>query len=65
MIAPWKKMRCTLMVTTRGITVWISAFVTFLSILCSFGMVVLLINEGAVSKVEPYILGSIAGSLSV
>ena len=53
------------MVTTRAITVWISAFVTLLSILCSFGMVVLLINEGAGSIVKPYILGSLAGSLSV
>ena len=53
------------MITTRGITVWISAFVTFLSILYSFGMAVLLINEGAGSIVKPYILGSIAGNLSV
>ncbi len=53
------------MITTRGITVWISAFVTFLSILCTFAMVVILINEGAFSIVEPYILGSIFGSLSV
>ena len=53
------------MITTRGITVWISAFVTFLSILCTFAMVVLLINEGAGSIVKPYIIGSIAGNLSV
>ncbi len=53
------------MVTTRGITVWISAFVTFLSILGSFAMVVLLINEGAGSIVKPYLIGTIAGNLSV
>ena len=53
------------MVAKRGITVWISAFATFLAILSSFAMVILLINEGAGSIVKPYIIGSIAGNLSV
>jgi len=53
------------MVVKRGITVWISAFATFLAILSSFAMVILLINEGAGSIVKPYIIGSIAGDLSV
>jgi predicted flap endonuclease-1-like 5' DNA nuclease len=52
------------MVVKRGITVWISAFVTFLAILSSFAMVVLLVNEGVGSIVRPYILGSIFGDLS-
>ena len=53
------------MITKRGIIVWISAFLTFLSIITSFAMVILLINEGAVSIVSPYLIGSIAGALSV
>ncbi len=53
------------MVVKRGVTVWISAFATFLAILSSFAMVILLINEGAGSSVNPYILGSIFGDLSV
>ena len=53
------------MVVKRGITVWISAFATFLAILSSFAMVILLINEGAGSIVKPYIIGSIASNLSV
>ncbi|MFH1328263.1 MAG: hypothetical protein ABIH76_05410 [Candidatus Bathyarchaeota archaeon] len=52
------------MIAKRGITVWLSAFVTFLSIMNSFAMAVLLINEGAGSIVRPYLLGSIAGALS-
>jgi len=53
------------MVVKRGITVWIAAFATFLAILNSFAMVILLINEGAGYIINPYILGSIAGDLSV
>ena len=53
------------MVAKRGITVWISAFATFLAILSSFAMVIRLINEGAGSIVKPYIIGSICGDLSV
>ena len=49
----------------RGIIVWLSAFVTFLSIMASFTMVVLLINEGAASIVNPYLISSIFGALSV
>jgi len=52
------------MVVKRGIYVWISAFATFLAIMCSFAMAVLLINEGAGAVVRPYILG-IFGGLSV
>jgi hypothetical protein len=53
------------MTTKRGIIVWISGFVTFLSIIATFYMVVRLINEGAQSIVTPYLFGSIVGSLSV
>ena len=53
------------MVAKRGITVWISAFATFLAILSSFAMVIRLINEEAGSIVKPYIIGSICGDLSV
>jgi len=53
------------MIAKRGIIVWLSAFVTFLSIMGSFAMVVLLINEGSGSIVSPYVIGSIAGALSV
>ena len=49
----------------RGIIVWISAFITFLSIITSIGMVVSLINEGAGSIVSPYLLSSIAGAQPV
>jgi hypothetical protein len=51
------------MIGKRGIMVWIAAFATFLAILSSFAMVILLINEGAGSIVRPYIIGSI-GDLS-
>lgn len=53
------------MVSKRGIIVWMSAFVTFLSIMSSFYMVVLLINEGASAVVSPYLVGGLFGSLSV
>ncbi len=53
------------MVAKREITVWISAFVTFLSIMGSFAMVVLLINEGPSSIVSPYLIGTIISPLSV
>jgi len=49
----------------RGVTVWISTFVTFLSIMHSFAMSILLINEGADSIVNPYIICDIFGSLNV
>jgi hypothetical protein len=48
----------------REIIVWISAFATFLAILSSVGMSVLLINEGASSIVRPYIIGDIIGSVA-
>jgi predicted flap endonuclease-1-like 5' DNA nuclease len=53
------------MAIKRGITVWISAFTTFLAILSSFAIVILLLNQGAGAIVRPYILGSIFGDLSV
>jgi predicted flap endonuclease-1-like 5' DNA nuclease len=52
------------LVAKRAIYVWISVFATFLAIMCSFAMAVLLINEGAGAIVRPYILG-IFGGLSV
>jgi predicted flap endonuclease-1-like 5' DNA nuclease len=53
------------MVLKRGISVWISAFATFLSIIYSFAMAILLMNLGENTIVRPYIIGSIFGSLSV
>ncbi|WNZ28293.1 MAG: DUF4332 domain-containing protein [Candidatus Bathyarchaeota archaeon] len=53
------------MISKRGIIVWLSAFVTFLAILSSFSMAVLLINEGTGTTVVPYLVGGIFGSLSV
>jgi len=35
------------MISKRGIIVWMSTFVTFLFIMASFSMAVLLVNEGA------------------
>jgi len=52
------------MVSKRGIIVWISAFVTFLAIMASFSLAVLLINEGAGTVVSPYILSALFGALS-
>ncbi len=51
------------MVSVREITIWISAFATFLAVLCSVAMAVLLINVGAGTTVKPYIIGDIVGSL--
>jgi predicted flap endonuclease-1-like 5' DNA nuclease len=53
------------MITKRGITVWLFAFITFLSIMSSVGMVVLLINVGPGSIVSPYLLSLIAGAQPV
>jgi len=53
------------MVVKRGIIVWISAFITFISIMVSFYMGILLINEGASSIITPYLIGNIVGALSV
>ncbi len=53
------------MVTKREITIWISAFATFLAILFSVAMAVLLINEGAGSAVTPYLIGDIFSSIGV
>jgi predicted flap endonuclease-1-like 5' DNA nuclease len=49
----------------RGIAVWIFAFATFLAIMCSFTMAVLLINEGVDAIVSPYLMSTIFGDLSV
>jgi len=53
------------MAAKRGVIVWIFAFATFLAILSSFAMVIMLVNQGAGAIVRPYILGSIVGDLSV
>ena len=53
------------MAVKRGIIVWISAFATFLAILSSFGVAVMLANQGADAIVNPYVLGSIFGNLSI
>ncbi len=52
------------MAVKRGMIVWLSAFATFLAILSSFGMAVLVVNQGADTIVNPYILGALFGNLS-
>jgi predicted flap endonuclease-1-like 5' DNA nuclease len=53
------------MSTKRGIIVWIFAFITFLSIMTSIGMVVLLINVEPGTPVSPYLLSTVAGTQPV
>lgn len=57
------------MVEKREVIIWISAFATFLAILCSVAMSIWLIDVGAGSIVRPYILGDIiaiiAGDLAI
>jgi predicted flap endonuclease-1-like 5' DNA nuclease len=52
------------MAVKRGMIVWLSAFATFLAILSSFGMAVIVVNQGADTIVNPYVLGSILGNLA-
>ena len=52
------------MVEKREVIIWISAFATFLAILCSVAMSIWLINVGAGSIVRPYILGDIIASIT-
>jgi hypothetical protein len=52
------------MAVKRGIIVWASAFATFLAVLSSFGVAVMLMNQGADTIVNPYVLGSIFRNLS-
>jgi predicted flap endonuclease-1-like 5' DNA nuclease len=52
------------MVAKREITIWISAFVTFLAILCSVATVVMLITEGSGYIVRPYIIGDLLGGIA-
>lgn len=52
------------MAVKRGMIVWLSAFATFLAILSSFSMAVIVVNQGADILVNPYILGRILGNLS-
>jgi hypothetical protein len=51
--------------TKRGIIVWIFAFITFLSIMTSIGMVVLLTNVEPGTPVTPYLLSMVAGTQPV
>ena len=51
--------------TKRGIIVWIFAFITFLSIMTSIEMVVLLINVEPGTPVSPYLLSIVAGTQPV
>lgn len=51
------------MALKRGMIVWLSAFATFLAILSSFGMAVIVANQGGDAIVNPYVLGSIFGDL--
>jgi predicted flap endonuclease-1-like 5' DNA nuclease len=52
------------MVEKRGIIVWMSAFATFLAVMCSFATAVQLISEGAGTVVNPYILSGMFGGLA-
>jgi predicted flap endonuclease-1-like 5' DNA nuclease len=52
------------MAVKRGMIVWLSAFATFLAILSSFSMAVIVVNQGVDILVNPYILGRILGNLS-
>ena len=52
------------MAVKRGMIVWLSAFATFLAILSSFSMAVMVINQGPDTLVNPYVLGRILGNLS-
>lgn len=52
------------MAVKRGMIVWLSAFATFLAVLSSFGMAVMVVNQGADTIVNPYVLGSIISNLS-
>jgi predicted flap endonuclease-1-like 5' DNA nuclease len=52
------------MAVKRGMIVWLSAFATFLAILSSFSMAVIVVNQGADTLVNPYILDRILGNLS-
>jgi predicted flap endonuclease-1-like 5' DNA nuclease/polyhydroxyalkanoate synthesis regulator phasin len=51
------------MVEKREIIIWISTFATFLAILCSVAIAVMLVNVGAGTTVHPYILGNIIDAL--
>jgi predicted flap endonuclease-1-like 5' DNA nuclease len=51
--------------TKRGITVWIFAFISFLTIMASIGMVILLINVEPGTPVNPYLLSIVAGTQPV
>ena len=53
------------MSTKRGISVWIPAFMTFLSILATFAMAMRLVTDGASAPVSPYLIGLLFGSLNV
>jgi predicted flap endonuclease-1-like 5' DNA nuclease len=48
----------------RGIAVWISGFLTFLTALSSFGMVIYWIREGRDFILRPYLIGDITSSLA-
>jgi hypothetical protein len=49
----------------RGIAVWLSGFVTFLAVLSSISIGLLLITEGQGAIVRPYLIGDLIGDLSV
>ena len=53
------------MITKRGLTIWALSAITFLSVIASFAMAVMLVNEGQGTIVSPYVLSSIAGALEV
>ena len=49
----------------RGIAVWLSGFATFIAVLCSVSMALLLITEGQGAIVSPYFIGDLVGDFSV
>jgi len=51
------------MAVKRGVAVWIMGFLTFLTVLSSFGIVVYWIREGRGFILRPYLIGDIIGSL--
>jgi predicted flap endonuclease-1-like 5' DNA nuclease len=54
-----------ILITKRGLTIWALSALTFLSILASFAMAVMLVNQGPGTIVSPYVLSILAGALEV
>lgn len=59
------KIGCILMSLNRGIAVWLSGFATFLAVLSSISVGLLLATQGQGAIVRPYLIGDLFGDLSV